>query len=71
MWRQSEAGSKTNYGEKSIIAHTEEGLSLRIQRVDAKKVLGSVHKMNIGGNVVVLGGERSYVQKRRRTRRQS
>ncbi len=32
------------------------------QCVDAKKVLGSVHKMNMGGNVVVLGGDISYVQ---------
>ncbi len=27
-----------------------------------KKVLGSVHKMNVGGNVVVLGGDESYAQ---------
>ncbi len=36
-----------NYGEK-IIGHTEdgEGVSLRTQRFEAKKVLGSVHRMN-------------------------
>ncbi len=39
-----------------------EGVSLRIQCVDAKKVSGSVHKMNMGGNVVVLDGKRSYLQ---------
>ncbi len=27
-----------------------------------KKVLGSVHKMNMGGDVVVLDAERSYMQ---------
>ncbi len=27
-----------------------------------KKVLGSVHKMNVGGNVVVLDGDESYMQ---------
>ena len=27
-----------------------------------KKVLCSVHKMNMGGNVVVLDGEKSYMQ---------
>ncbi len=37
-------------------------MSLRIQHADVKKALGSVHKMNMGGNVVVLDGERSSVQ---------
>ena len=35
---------------------------MRIQRADVKKVLGSAHKMNVGGNVVVLDGEKSYMQ---------
>ena len=50
-----------NYGEKEIIGYTDqgEGVSLRIQRADVKKVLGSVHKMNMGGNAFVLDGERS------------
>jgi hypothetical protein len=54
----------TSYGEKQIVGYTDdgEGVSLRIQRADVKKVLGSVHKMNLGGNVVVLDGERSYMQ---------
>ena len=33
-----------------------------IQRTDVRKVLGSVHKMNMGGNVVVLDGDKSYTQ---------
>ncbi len=53
-----------NYREKKIIGHTEDGrgVSLRIQHADAKKVVGSVHKMNVGGNAVVLDGEGSYTQ---------
>ena len=35
---------------------------MRIQCADVKKVLGSVHKMNMGGNVIVLDGEKSYMQ---------
>ena len=58
-------GSRINkYGEKKIVGHTEdrEGVSRRVQCADAKKVLGSVHKMNVGGNVVVLDGDESYTQ---------
>ena len=33
-----------------------------IQCADVKKVLGSVHNMNMGGNVVVLDGEMSCMQ---------
>ena len=53
-----------NYGEKKIIGCTGdgEGVSLRTQCADAKKVLRSVHKMNMGGNVVVLDGDRSHTQ---------
>ncbi len=29
---------------------------------DVKKVVCSVHRMNMGGNAVVLDGERSYMQ---------
>ncbi len=49
-----------NYGEKKIIGHTEdgEGVTVRTQSADAKKVLGSVRKMNMGGR-----------RTRRRTRR--
>ncbi len=35
---------------------------MRIQRPGAKKALASGHKMNMGGNVVALGGERHYTQ---------
>ncbi len=53
-----------NYGEEKIIGHTEEGEgdSLRVQRADVKKALGSVHKMNSGGNVIALYGDKSFMQ---------
>ena len=53
-----------NYGEKKIAGYTNdgEGISMRVQRAEVKKVLCSVHKMNLGGNVVVLDGGRSYMQ---------
>ncbi len=35
---------------------------MKIQHADVKKVLGSVHKMNLGGSVEVLDGNKSYVQ---------
>jgi hypothetical protein len=56
--------SIANYGEKRIVGYTDagEGVSMKIQCADVKKVLGSVHKMNMGGNVVVLDGRRSYMQ---------
>ena len=51
-----------SYGEKKIVGYTDNGeaVSMRVQRADVKKVLCSVHKMNMGGNVVVLDSERSY-----------
>ncbi len=58
-------GSKIkNYGEKNIIGYTEagDGMSRKVQCAVVKKALGSVHKMNLGGNAVVLDGSRSYVQ---------
>ena len=61
-------GSKIeNYGEKRVVGYTEdgEGVSMKMQRAEVKKVLGSVHKMNQGGNVVVLDGERSYMQNKK------
>ena len=62
-----------NYGEKRIAGYTDdgEGVSLKIQCADVRSVLGSVHKMHLGGNVVALDGDRSYTQNketRRRTR---
>ena len=52
-----------NYGEKMIVGYTDEGgaVSMKVQCADVKKVLCSVHKMNVGGNVVVLDGEKSYM----------
>jgi hypothetical protein len=60
-----------NYGEKRIDGHTEAGggMSMRIQRADGKKVLGSVHKMNLGGNVVALDGNKITRRTRRPGRR--
>ncbi len=56
--------SNKNYGENKVIGHTEsgDGVSIKIQRADVKKALVSVHKVNMGGNVVVLEGGRSYTQ---------
>ncbi len=53
-----------SYGEKRIVGHadSEEVLSTKIQRTEIIKVLGSAHRMNMGGNVVVLDGEKSYTQ---------
>ncbi len=43
------------------VVHTEdgEGVSLRTQRAGVKDVLGSIHKMSVGGNAVALDGEKS------------
>ncbi len=53
-----------NYGEKMIIGHTDDGgaVSMKVQCADVKKILCSVHKMNMGGNVVVLDGKSRYMQ---------
>ena len=52
-----------NYGEKQMVGYTDdgEGVSLKMQCTDIKKTLGSVHRMNQGGNVVALGGDQSYM----------
>ncbi len=39
-----------------------ESVSKRVQRADVKKALCSAHKMNLGGNVVVLDGVKIYTQ---------
>ncbi len=51
--------------EKKIIGHTEdgEGVSLRIQRADAKTVLGSVHKRDVEGNAAVLDGDEAHSER--------
>ncbi len=46
-------------------AEDGEGVSVKTQRAEVKKVLGSVHKMNQGGNVVVLDGGKSYTQNKK------
>ncbi len=53
-----------NDGEKRIVGHTEagDGVSMKIQSADVKKALGSVHKMDLGGNAVALDGNKSYAQ---------
>ena len=50
-----------NYGEKMVVGYTDDGgaVSMKVHCADVKKVLCSVHKMNMGGNAVVLDGERS------------
>jgi hypothetical protein len=58
-------GSKIkNYGERKVTGYTDEGtaVSMRMTCADVHKVLGSVHKMNQGGNLVVLDGEHSFMK---------
>jgi hypothetical protein len=52
------------------VGYTDEGdaVGMRMTVADVQKVLGSVRKMNIGGNKVVLDGPRSYMQSRSGTR---
>lgn len=56
-----------NYGERKVCGYTEDGsgISWRMTCADVHKVLGSVRKMNKGGNVVVLDGEKSYMQNKK------
>ncbi len=53
-----------NYGEKKFAGYIGDGERVRliIQRADVKKALGSVYKVNTGGNVVALDGDRSFMQ---------
>ena len=58
-------GSKiANHGEKKVSGWTDEGagMSMRMTCADVKKPLCSVYRMNLGGNVVVFDGDRSYMQ---------
>jgi hypothetical protein len=60
-------GSKIeNYGERRVVGYTDEGeaVGMRMTCADVQKVLGSVHRMNMGGNKVVLDGGRSYMENR-------
>jgi hypothetical protein len=53
-----------NFGEKQVLGWTDEGdpVSMRMTVADVNKVLGSVHRMNLGGNKVVLNGSDSYME---------
>jgi hypothetical protein len=53
-----------NYGEKQVVGYTDEGdaVGMRMTCADVHKVLGSVHRMNMGGNKVVLDGPQSYME---------
>ena len=65
-------GSKIdNYGERTVVGYTEggEGVSMRMTCADVQKVLGSVHRMNLGGNRVVLDGAESYMESKRSGKR--
>ncbi len=39
-------------------------MSRKVQSADVTKAVGSVHKMNLGGNAVVLDGSRIHGQKK-------
>ena len=56
-----------NFGERKVSGYTEDGtmILLRMTCADVRKVLGSVHRMNKGGNIVVLDGPSSYKQNKR------
>ena len=57
-------GSKiANHGEKMLKGVTGEGLpfSMAVQCAEVTKTLGSVYRLNQGGNVVVLDGKDSYM----------
>ncbi len=46
------------------MGYTDEGesMTMRVQPADIKNALSLVHKMNLGGSVVVLDGGGSYSQ---------
>ena len=51
-----------NHGEKRLVGRTEKGelISMAMQCADVTRVLGSVHRMNQGGSVVVFDGKDSF-----------
>ena len=57
-------GAVSRTTARKRLGYTDDGesVSMRVQCADVKKFLCSVHKMNLGGNVVVLDGARSYMQ---------
>jgi hypothetical protein len=52
-----------NHGEKVLRGVTEEGnqFAMAVQCADVTKTLGSVHRLNQGGNAVIFDGDRSYM----------
>ena len=65
-------GSKiSNFGERTVTGCTDDGeaVSKRMTCADVHKVLGSVHRMNRGGNMVVLDGDESYLENKHTRRR--
>jgi hypothetical protein len=65
-------GSKIeNFGERQVVGYTDEGdsVGMRMTVADVHKCLGSVHKMNMGGNKVVLDGPRSFMENRQSGKR--
>ena len=60
-----------NYGEKKLSGYTLDGspFSMSVQCADVKRTLGSVYRLNQGGNVVVLDGKDSYMVNKRSGKR--
>ena len=57
-------GSKiANFGEKKVVGYTDDwtGISMTMQCADVRKTLASVHRMNQGGNKVILDGVSSCI----------
>ena len=56
-------GSKiSNFGERIGCTYDGEAVSMRMTCADVHNVLGSVHRMNRGGNMVVLDDDESNLQ---------
>ncbi len=64
MAQQTNWSSIEVFEEERIVGHPDsgEGLSMKIQGTGVETVLGSVRKMNVGSNVVVLDGKRCHVR---------
>jgi hypothetical protein len=52
-----------NHGEQILKSRTEDGqqFSMAVQCADVTRTLGSVYRMNQGGNVIVFDGSNSYM----------
>jgi hypothetical protein len=52
-----------NFGEKTLKGYTVDGqpFSMSVQCAEVKRTLGSVYRMNQGGNMVILDGKNSYM----------